>query len=756
MKKLIFILCLFFSVQLMSQIPNGDWRSHLPLHWGIDLAKTPNKVFCAMKYGGMLSYDLSTGEIEKWTTVQGLSEIAISAIEYNSQVGALVIGYESGNIDVIKDSEILNFEDIVNKEASYTDKSINNIFMYDEFAYLACDFGIVVLNLEKLEFKDSYIFGESSSPIKTNDITIHNDYIYAATDEGLYTADINSSNLVDYNYWDLYEYQPAANKVYESVVSFNGNLIVAYVESSSSWDVVSIQKKGQEGFSFFNGSYNYRCNDISSDGQYLTISSFGCITVYNTSLSQIAKIEEKNFMDGIVYENTLFTAGETVGFSNRTFANAIDTFQINAPMYPYTGKIISHKNSILTSTGTTNKYFIGGIYKFDDDKWTTYNRYTIDNLDDVGNTTRIAIDPSDDNHMMVGTYQYGICEFQDNTVVARYSSSNTDAFTSSSDYAGGLAYDANNTCWYLSKRETQPLFVFEEGEWVKKTIDNTLLNSTITWMELLITSQNQIWALSERNGIVVLQENSDGSFQVRNFSLLNQEGDSYSRGYCLAEDIDGNIWVGTNSGPLEYTNVSNIFDQSSVTGYHVKIPRYDGTSYADLLLKGETINDVFIDGGNRKWFATAKSGAFLISEDGKETIHNFTTDDSPIFSNDIKDLGVQENTGEVFFSTIKGLVSYMGQATTGNEDFTDVYVYPNPVRPGYSGDITISGLIEDAVVKITDVSGNLVWETTSLGGQAVWDGNNFDGRRVASGVYLVMLSNEDGTKSHITKLLLLH
>ncbi|MCG8700094.1 MAG: T9SS type A sorting domain-containing protein, partial [Bacteroidales bacterium] len=182
----------------------------------------------------------------------------------------------------------------------------------------------------------------------------------------------------------------------------------------------------------------------------------------------------------------------------------------------------------------------------------------------------------------------------------------------------------------------------------------------------------------------------------------------------------------------------------------------DGTTSADILLGGQAINDIYVDGGNRKWLATESAGVFLLSDDGKETIHNFTTSNSPLYSNTVISIGVNEETGEVFMSTDKGLISFMGQATEGDAEFKDVYVYPNPIRPSYEGDITISGLVEETIVKITDISGNVVYETVSLGGQAIWNGRNYEGDRVATGVYMVFLSNSDGSKTHITKLLFIH
>jgi ligand-binding sensor domain-containing protein len=224
----------------------------------------------------------------------------------------------------------------------------------------------------------------------------------------------------------------------------------------------------------------------------------------------------------------------------------------------------------------------------------------------------------------------------------------------------------------------------------------------------------------------------------------------------MNEDLDGYIWVGTTSGPVIYPSPSDVFENSDVSANQVAIRRNDGTDVIDFLLSGETIYEIKTDGGNRKWIATDKSGVFLVSWDGQKTIYNFREENSPLLSNNISGIGIMEKTGEVFFATDKGLISYKAVATKGNENFQNVYVYPNPVREDFDGNITVTGLMEKTIVKITDINGNLVFETTSLGGQASWNGNNFNGNRVGTGVYLVFLSTQDGSQSHITKILFIH
>ena len=278
--------------------------------------------------------------------------------------------------------------------------------------------------------------------------------------------------------------------------------------------------------------------------------------------------------------------------------------------------------------------------------------------------------------------------------------------------------------------------------------------------KIINTSTNQKWVLLwNGDGVFIFDigediENDDDDL-AKHLSIVDEEGDNYNVVFSIAEDLNGDIWIGTNKGPVIYYSPQQVFEENLIAN-RILVPINNPENQADYLLKDETISAIAIDGANRKWLGTLNSGVFLMSEDGTQEILHFQEDDSPLISNQINDIKIHPKTGEVFIATNKGLVSYMGQATEGNDSFKDVYVYPNPIRPGYEGDITITGLVSDVNVKITDITGNIVYETTSLGGQAIWDGKNFDGERVHTGVYLVFCTNDDGSKTHVTKLLFIH
>ena len=255
----------------------------------------------------------------------------------------------------------------------------------------------------------------------------------------------------------------------------------------------------------------------------------------------------------------------------------------------------------------------------------------------------------------------------------------------------------------------------------------------------------------------VLDRDDDRSKFMSTFIDVDKEGMyiNPTNVYCLAQDKNGVIWAGTEQGPLLFHNTSRVFDDNySCT--RVKIPRNDGTDNVDYLLKSDKVKAIAIDGANRKWIGTEQSGLYLMSENGQETVRHYTTTNSPLLSNDIMSLAINPISGEVFIGTSAGLVSYQSDAVVAGSEYMNVHAYPNPVRENYNGIVTITGLVADTQVKITDLHGNLICQTVSNGGIATWDAKDLHGRRVNTGIYLVICANQDGTKSTITKIMVIN
>jgi ligand-binding sensor domain-containing protein len=308
----------------------------------------------------------------------------------------------------------------------------------------------------------------------------------------------------------------------------------------------------------------------------------------------------------------------------------------------------------------------------------------------------------------------------------------------------------------------EPISVLKaDGSWKSFRVNN-LISGYGALGDILVSSAGHKWVIIPRgNGLFAMDDNmtiddiSDDIYEK--VSVVDKYGKVITNDvYSFAEDHNGNLWLGTNQGVLVMYSPYRLFTDGIIYAQEILIPRNDGSGYADPLLGTQIVTSIEVDGANRKWLGTAGGGVYLVSEDGLEELVQFNETNSPLLSNAIRDICVDGVSGEVFFGTDKGIISYKGDALQGSTAYNKVVVYPNPVRESYEGPVAIKGLVERTTVKITDMSGNLVFETESFGGQAIWDGKNLRGERVATGVYMIYLSNRDGTLAHVTKVLFIH
>jgi hypothetical protein len=755
------LLCFIFLLAVKSaiaQIPQGTWRDHLPYTNTLQVAEVGNKIFCSTD-GGLFSINKGDNSIQKYSKVTGLSDIDISSMGYSENTNTLIIAYLNGNIDLIRNDSIINIPDIKRKLIT-GDKQIYKVLFIGDIAYLATGFGIVAIELIRKEIKDTYQFGESGNQIKVNDLTFDGTNIFAATDQGIYKADINSPNLVDYNYWSRITNVPVIDIKYSHITYFSDMLLASYRNPVTDFDdIISIREDSWNNWESENEYYRH----IGSHNNILTIVSLYSVKAYDTQFNLIHQQGVYLAKHAIFDKDNILWIADLRGGLIKSLEGNMGKIAPNGPAYKDVGSITYESGNLWVGGGNeATQWADKGAYSFIDEKWENYNKYINPELEGFLNISKVVIDPSDPEHIFGGSFGYGVVEFNNGQVKEIYDESNSiltpaEGFGHGYIRVKGMDYDDKNNLWIAVSIIDNPVYVIRsDGEWENMNFENDIFGIDVRIEGILATSFNQVWLLLKNDGIFVFRENSNGTISERFFTVKNQEGELIDRVFSIAEDLDGNIWVGTNEGPVVFYNPVNIFEEQGITGYQIQIPRNDGTNLADLLLENEIINTIAIDGANRKWFGTENSGAFLMSEDGKEEIHSFNEDNSPLFSNKVVSIAINQDNGEVFIGTDKGVLSFMGQAIAGNEDFTNVYVYPNPVRENYDGDITITGLVTNANVKITDISGNIVFETTALGGQAIWDGRNFSGDRVHTGIYLVFCTNDDGSKTYVTKLLFIH
>ena len=777
MKKQLLIFTFLSSIlgNTWSQIAPGQWRDHLPYFEAISVTSSDDAVYCATDYA-VFKYSLEDNSIDRFTKINSLSESGISRIKHNSYNDVLMVTYLNGNVDLIKQNKTINIPFI--KESNIIgDKSINHIHFINDLAYLSTGFGIVVVDMTKDEIKDTYIIGPDGDKIRVNGLTDYKSYLYAITDNGIYQADINSQFLNDFKSWVKMSNLPGhiVNGKFSLVTIFNDSLTVnhssskdsIYVYDNNNWSVFPVAS-----FSNTNKSF-----DVKDDR--LVVSQGWIIMVYDINASFKKGMVDIAFSPGQINNSTeaIFTNKEDyIASADKNFGLVFtksddDNFNIvpNGPASTTAFDMTIANGELWVASGSVaggawnNIWSKGSVSSFSENEWTRYDYLSNDEFysDSLIDVLSVAIDEETNTIYAGAMSSNGIIEMRDGKVLNRYNSSNSsiqirnDAPSEIIQIAD-LAFDNDGNLWVSNGYTTNPLSVkTKDGNWKSFNIGSSIKNALTT--RLIATQSGQKWILVPNRGIVVYDDNGTPLDDSDDTSkLLTKEvgngGLPSNNVESIVEDLDGEIWVGTDQGVAVFFSPESVFSENNFDAQQILIEQ-DGN--IQILLETETITSIEVDGANRKWIGTRSAGVFVTSEDGAEQVMVFNEDNSPLFSNNIIDIAIDPITGEAFFGTETGLISYRSNATIGDPNFTDVYAYPNPVREDYEGPITIKGLARDSDVKITDISGNVLFVTKSTGGQATWDGNSLNGTKVTSGVYLVFGTDEEGNNAEITKILVI-
>ncbi|MBN2812431.1 MAG: T9SS type A sorting domain-containing protein [Bacteroidales bacterium] len=757
-----FLVYMASHVPAVSQIPTGTWRDHLPYKHGSRLAEYNQRIFCATSDGSLFSYGINDNSLKKHSKVNGLSDAGISTIACSPDQKTLFIGYSNGNIDLVRNDSVINLPDIKRKMI-IGDKSIRNVYFRDNIAYLASGFGIVVCDLLRKEISESYYFGPGGSQIAVNDITSDGIRLFAATEGGVYSAEIEGTNLLDFNSWIKLSVLPDPETSYRFLAWYNNKLFTVYPNPMTRKnEIITVDSEEWEVWENTPGDTVLY---LGEQNGHLVLSAGDGIWIYDPAGAKVRELLS------YYARHALLDATANVWYAHpeegllRVWEDGSGVIMApDGPAFLDVGDIEIENGQLWAGGGNFASKWTGyGAYTFTDEKWGAVNGNTVPAMKDFLNVFEIAMDPANPRHVLAGSWGYGIAEFLNGELTAIEDEKGgvlqpVVGFEGVPGFVriSGLTFDAAGNMYAAGTNSSKAVYRKKPGSgWETIELKSTAFGKNVNIGDILATTGGQVWLLLEDAGIVVFAESEDGSIREKFFTVNNQDGKGLGKLLALAEDTEGDIWVATSSGPVIYYEPEEIFE-SNVTGYQPIVPRNDGSGLASLLLSTERINDIEVDGANQKWLATEKSGVFLVSPDGKKEIHHFNEENSPLLSNSVQTISVNDKSGEVFFGTGYGIVAFRGVATDGTDDFGDVYVFPNPVREDYTGDITITGLVADVNVKITDISGNLVYETTAQGGQAVWNGKNFSGRRLHTGVYLVFCTNDDGTKTHVTKLLFIH
>lgn len=773
MKKIIlFIITILASRTISAQgVGIGQWEDFLSYKSGISVAEGGGKVYCATK-SGIFSLDKSDNSLERLSKINGLADVEATVTGFNQYSNKLIIAYKNSNIDVIDNGLISNLSDIKRKPI-LGNKSINNVYFINQYAYLACGFGIVVVDMNKVEVSDTYYIGPNGSPINVRDITSDDNYLYAATDAGIYRASVTNPNLANYSAWSLMSGLPGG--VYNTITEFNGKIYTnfsklmttgamyqdtAYVYDGAAW-AYFIPPNG------FTIKSLRKCN-----GTTLVMAQSGAVLTYDADLVLREYISDyfssTASCEFAVMDNSgnIWIADNNFGMVGWRPGMGIFSYFPDGPTSP-NAVVMNVKENMLAVApgGGGNGYFSDGAYFYNGTSWTNAdgNYPSIINLDTVTNINNVLVDPNNSKRVYASTGLVGIIEFYEGVPATLYNHTNSSlqrlTFPGYTPiWTSGLAFDGVSNLWVGNSGVPLSISVKKnDGTW--QAFDfSPIIGNTPEIGHILVDRSDQKWIVLARGGGLMVYNgtaaSTPNSTNAKKLTMATGNGALPSNYVvCLAEDMDGEIWVGTDKGITVFYSPENVFSGDNFDAQQILIEQ-DG--HVQILLETELIQSIAVDGANRKWIATQNSGVFLMSDDGTKEIYHFDISNSPLFSNDVKSIAINHQTGVVYFGTSKGIIAYRGSATGAGEFFTDVYSFPNPVKPTYDGPIAIKGLVNNTIVKITDISGSLVYEMISEGGQAIWNGKNFSGQRVSSGVYMVFCASQDGTQKMVSKILFIN
>jgi ligand-binding sensor domain-containing protein len=737
------------------------WQGYFSYNQIKDVSDSPTAIYAATE-NALFSKNTATNIVKTINTVDGLSGQAISSLYHSESFRKTLIGYENGLMIVINevDGSIIKVVDIINKQLPANLKKINHFMEYDGKVYVSCDFGIVQFNLKTLQFGDTYFIGDNGAQISVRQTTIYNGFIYAATNSGIRKANVANPNLVDYTQWAL-----VTAGDWSSVETNDTKLIaINALGNINSYD------SGSNTFVGFM-SLPQPSKDMRAKNHNLFITTSSAVYVYNNQMVLLRQINNSD----VSATGLSFTCATAIGDNiyigtneSGLFVSALSgasMFENTMPAGPSLNNIFAINvtpNSLWAVYGTYdvayNPYPLDsyGISKYNTAGWLNI---PYEKLFQAKSISRIIVNPNNENQVYASSFFSGLLKIDNETPSILYNQANSGLETLT--FVGpnyidvrinGTAFDKSGNLWITNSLIKNGLKLLRtNGQWQTFPISTVLIKGEdASFSNIAIDKNSTKWIGTNKDGVVGFNEGSN-TFKKITVGLDNGNL-PIADVRAVAVDAKNQLWIGTTRGLRVLSNVNNFQTENQLKTNPIIIMD-DGL--AQELLYEQFISAIVVDGANNKWIGTSDSGVFFVSPNGQETKYHFTINNSPLPSNQINDIGINSVTGEVYIATNKGMVSFKGIATEANENLNNVYVYPNPVRPEFSGTVKIAGLLDKANIKITDIEGNLVYETTSEGGTIEWDTTAFGKYKVASGVYMIVVSAQDGGETKVKKVMII-
>lgn len=729
--KQLFIFCTLWYFSLSIAQSTTRWEDHFSYKEVSDIKENNGVLFCATE-NAIFSYDLTSKEVNKISKANVLKNVGVQAIAFSEENDMMIVAFDGGNLNLIQEGEALEVIDIPLDDYQGS-KKINHLFIEGNNMIISADYGISVYDLERKEFAETTFF-----PTPVLESVLLNNEVYAATQNGIYTH-ANDDFIPNFNAW-THSFTSAAThmEVFDSqVVASSGGSLYAY---NGSWQ---LQDSGAS------------INKLTVNAGFLTVASDSQIKVFGAGFSlnnqQSFSLSNDNINVGLVSGGDIY-----LGLAN----NGMYSQATNENIYPdgpYTNNsyhVTAQNEWIWVSPGGENNYNqplgnADGLSYFNTEKWI---HIPTEDLNGARDIVDIGVNPNSINNFTATSWNESTTFFQietedDTYSVSEFPSSNVQGYAR----FGGAVYDEEGNVWV-----TQSFAGSSGADSQFLQINGNSLLSRVSFgsgaggggISAPTLYGDYLWAGGTRgDGVQMLDVESDNTYVL---TTADGSGSLPSNNvHTVAIDNNGMAWIGTDDGLHVKSNAGAEVVRGNMTTSPIVVVQ-DGITEA--LLTDTDITSIAVDAANQKWIGTAGSGVFVVSSSGTETVYRFTENNSGLPSNEVYDIGIDAVSGKVYFATEKGLASYLSDVSSNNDDLSQVLAYPNPVRPGFTGNVVIKGLTSNAVVQILDVVGNLMYKGEAAGGIVQWDTTNLKGKKVASGVYLVMVISSDGIEKTTTKI----
>jgi hypothetical protein len=713
----IFIGLIGFFKPLQAQLqlgPMGSWRAHFS-NESIQQVVKGDQIYVAAA-NQIIQIDTKK-EITYLNTTTGLHATGIHKIAWHPIENQLVIAYKNSRIDIVKGDQVTLIDDIQNSNL-YSDKSINDLIVFNHNAYLSCNFGIVVIDLLKKEVKSTIFPNNNRQSVKVLQTLSYQNKLFALTENGIWSTTLGQNN--NWNQENTMDISGIKNMfVFKSQLYFNNqqkiypyqSYIASYQINTGTIETIAVNdERILAGITYQNKGALIQFNSNQTN----------TVLIDSTVLSQPVGL----LKDG----NTIWVADFGKGLYEKNEQSK--WFALGGPLSEAYGNNAFSDNQLLMSYGTDKI----GLSSLNENGWSNFTQ--IQNLK-INYVEAVSIDPSDQSWWIGMGNQLIHYDRNKKTIEQTIPNPPIGAIKS-------IQQKTDGTIALL--KEGFGVVIKEGNQWNNYPIQKGF--SAINLKKIVLGNNDLSWIIGPKQQGIVLFQKQNNQAIWRQLNTGKGSGNLPSMEVtAITEDKDGSIWVGTDNGIaiFQCNNINEACD--------AYLPIVQSNGFNGYLFQKETIHSISIDGANRKWIGT-NNGAWLISKDGTEVLRHFTTENSPLPNDTVLSIGIEPSEGDVFFFTKNEIISYKGEATESALTLSAIKIFPNPIAPNYNGPIIIKNLVNNALVKITDINGQLMMQTRALGGQAVWNGRDQYQRKVASGIYLIFARDDMGNEKAVGKILI--